>query len=95
MKLAEQFSNRTVKKVYYGITWGKWENNEGSIEQPIGRRRNDPTTYHVYLNGKKSHTDYKVINESEYFTEMKQTVSNSKSNKVFVDNSSLISFKLK
>ena len=32
MKLAEQFSNRTVKKVYYGITWGKWENNEGIID---------------------------------------------------------------
>lgn len=70
MKLSEQFSNRTVKKVYYGITWGKWENNEGSIDQPIDRRRNDPTTYHVNINGKESYTDYKVLKESEYFTEM-------------------------
>jgi len=69
-KLAEQFSNRTVKKVYYGITWGRWEEKEGIIDKPIGRRRNDPTTYHVDLNGKESRTDYKTIKESEYFTEM-------------------------
>ena len=68
MKLAEQFSYRKVKKVYMGITWGKWKNKEGLIDEPIGRKRNDPTTYHVNINGKEAQTKYKIIKETEYFS---------------------------
>ena len=68
MKLAEQFSNRLVKKVYYGITWGSWKEKEGLIDQPIVRKRNDPTSFIVNITGKEAQTNFKVIKESQYFS---------------------------
>ncbi len=68
MKLAEQFSNRIVKKVYFGITWGKWSIEKGQIDQPIARKRNDPTAFMVNIHGKESQTDYKIIKETQYFS---------------------------
>lgn len=68
MKLAEQFSSRKVKKMYFGITWGKWIEKIGMIDQPIGRKRSNPTTFQVNINGKEAQTNYKVLNNSEYFT---------------------------
>ena len=68
MKLAEQFANRLVKKVYYGITWGTWKAKEGVIDQPIGRKKNDPTLFIVNASGKKAQTKYKIIKESQYFS---------------------------
>ncbi len=68
MKIAEQFSNRLVKKVYYGITWGSWKEKEGLIDQPIARKRNDPTSFIVNITGKDAQTNFKVIKESQYFS---------------------------
>jgi 23S rRNA pseudouridine1911/1915/1917 synthase len=68
MKLAEQFANRLVKKVYYGITWGNWKVQEDVIEQPIARKRTDPTAYIVNVTGKEAQTKYQVIKESQYFS---------------------------
>ena len=68
MKLAEQFANRLVKKVYYGITWGTWKDKEGIINQPIARKRTDPTSFIVNRTGKEAQTNYQVIKESQYFS---------------------------
>jgi 23S rRNA pseudouridine1911/1915/1917 synthase len=68
MKLAEQFSARKVTKVYFGITWGKWKVMEGIIDESIGRKRNDPMTYQVNINGKEATTHYKILKETEYFS---------------------------
>jgi len=68
MKLAEQFANRLVKKVYYGITWGHWKEKVGLIDQKIGRKRTDPTAYIVNVTGKEAQTKYQVVKESQYFS---------------------------
>ena len=68
MKLAEQFANRLVKKVYYGITWGTWKDKEGLINQSIARKRTDPTSFIVNVTGKEAQTNYQVIKESQYFS---------------------------
>ncbi len=68
MKLAEQFSNRLVKKVYFGITWGSWKEKHGLINQPIGRKRNDPTLFIVNVTGKEAQTNFQVEKESQYFS---------------------------
>jgi len=68
MKLAEQFSSRKVKKMYMGITWGKWKSMDGLIDEPIGRKKNDPTTFQVNKNGKAARTNYKILRETEYFS---------------------------
>ncbi|MCK4903415.1 MAG: RluA family pseudouridine synthase [Candidatus Marinimicrobia bacterium] len=68
IKIAEQFANRLVKKVYYGITWGNWKKEEGLIDQPIARKRNDPTSFIVNITGKKAQTNFQVIKKSQYFS---------------------------
>ena len=68
MKLAEQFANRFVKKMYYGITWGHWKEQTGLIDQPIARKRTDPTSFIVNVTGKEAQTNYQVIKETQYFS---------------------------
>ena len=68
MKLAEQFSSRLVKKVYFGITWGTWKERKGLIDQSIARKRTDPTSFIVNVTGKDAQTKYQVIKESQYFS---------------------------
>ena len=58
--LANQFLNRQVKKKYTALTWGLWTENTGEIDQPIARKKKDPTSYTVSKDGKSSITKYKV-----------------------------------
>jgi 23S rRNA pseudouridine1911/1915/1917 synthase len=58
--LADQFLNRQVKKKYTALTWGLWTENTGEINQPIARKKKDPTSYTVSKDGKSSITKYKV-----------------------------------
>ena len=58
--LADQFLNRQVKKKYTALTWGLWTENTGEIDQPIARKKKDPTSFTVSEDGKSSITKYKV-----------------------------------
>ena len=58
--LANQFLNRQVKKKYTALTWGLWTENTGEIDQPIARKKKDPTSFTVSEGGKSSITKYKV-----------------------------------
>ena len=58
--LANQFLNREIKKKYTALTWGLWTENTGEIDQPIARKKKDPTSYTVSEDGKSSITKYKV-----------------------------------
>lgn len=68
IKIAEQFEKRLVKKMYYGITWGNWKKPDGMINQPVARKRTDPTTYVVNVSGRVALTEYKVVKETQYFS---------------------------
>ena len=46
-KIAEQFENKQVRKTYIGLTWGIWTEDEGLIDEPIKRKRSDPTSFTV------------------------------------------------
>ena len=37
--LSSQFEKREIKKEYFGITWGKWNEKEGEITDNIKRKR--------------------------------------------------------
>ena len=58
--LANQFLNRQIKKKYTALTWGLWTENTGEIDQPIARKKKDPTSFTVSEDGKSSITKYKV-----------------------------------
>ena len=58
--LADQFQNRKIKKKYTALTWGLWTENSGEIDQPIARKKQDPTSYIVSIHGKSSLTKFEV-----------------------------------
>lgn len=66
--LARQFEKRAVKKTYFGITWGVWEDDQGMIEGNISRKPSDPTTYVISTKGRESLTEWKVIETGRYLS---------------------------
>jgi len=66
--IADQFQNRTVEKVYIGITWGEWNDKESAIDKPLKRSKKDPTSYVVNESGRTALTHYKVLNVFRYMS---------------------------
>tara|TARA_S200000501_G_scaffold339840_1_gene347873 strand:+ start:79529 stop:80491 length:963 start_codon:yes stop_codon:yes gene_type:complete len=71
ISIANQFENRTIKKEYNAITWGNWKIKKGEINQPISRKRKDPTKFTVDETGKKSVTKFKVVKQLKHLAEIK------------------------
>ena len=67
--LAGQFKNRTIKKGYYAITWGKWGFKSGKIEGNMVRKKSDPTSFELTSadKGKYSKSTFKVLRQYLYF----------------------------
>lgn len=45
--LKEQFQNRTIKKEYYAFVWGHFKDQQGIVDIPIGRSKNDFRRWHA------------------------------------------------
>ena len=69
-KIAKQFENKQVTKTYIGLTWGIWTENEGLIDEPIKRKRSDPTSFNVDETGRKSTTGYKIERAWRYISKV-------------------------
>lgn len=59
--LAEQIQKRLVEKKYLAIVKGVIEQNEGTIDFPIGRNSTQPHKMAVVEDGKPSLTEFKVL----------------------------------
>jgi len=68
MKLAGQFKNRSVKKVYLALVQGHLSPLEGSIEAKIGRDPRDRKRMAVTEKGREACTAYKVIKYLNNYT---------------------------
>lgn len=55
-----QFKNRQVKKVYWGLVYGKLEPRAGAIGVPIGRSALNREKFMVRSEGKYAETEYQV-----------------------------------
>ncbi len=97
--LAEQFKNRTIKKVYYAITWGKWRFKSGKIEGNMIRKKSEPTCFELTSTGegKYSKSTFRVLRQYSNFacvefepytgrTHQIRVHSSSFSNPIFGDN---------
>ena len=61
-RLSEAFSNRTVKKTYFVVTYGSPKKNKDSLITLIGRHKvNRKKMAVVEKNGKEAITDYEII----------------------------------
>ncbi|MFH1011957.1 MAG: RluA family pseudouridine synthase [bacterium] len=58
--LTEQFSERTVKREYDALVWGRFKENEGTIEATLGRHPGDRKRFSVVRGGKRAVTHYVV-----------------------------------
>jgi 23S rRNA pseudouridine1911/1915/1917 synthase len=67
--LAKQFAERTVKREYWAVAWGVFEDEEGEIEGNIAR---DPRNRKVFTvsrrEGKYALTRYRVLERFEFAT---------------------------
>ncbi|MBC7764625.1 RluA family pseudouridine synthase [Microbacteriaceae bacterium] len=59
--LKQQFSSRKAKKHYIAIVEGLPKQLEATIDIPIGRNPNAPSTFRADSKGKPAVTDYKVV----------------------------------
>lgn len=61
-KLTDQFSKRTVEREYRSLVWGRFRENEGTIETLLDRHPGDRKRYAVSKRtGKEAITTYRVL----------------------------------
>ncbi len=69
-KLALQFFNKTTKRQYIALVWGRLKEPSGTIEGAIGRSQKNRQVFRVYEEdegyGKHAVTHYKVLEELGY-----------------------------
>jgi len=70
VNLSDQFRNRTIGKSYIGITWGTWKEDSGRIDEPIARKRSDPTIFTVAEWGRSAQTGFAVKRSLRYVSEV-------------------------
>jgi 23S rRNA pseudouridine1911/1915/1917 synthase len=61
--LAEAFQERRVSKRYLAILWGSLGGTEGTIDEPVGRRRSDRKRMWVTTDGRDAVTGWKAREE--------------------------------
>lgn len=69
VKLAKQFFDHSIERVYYALVWGNMESDEGTVEGNIGRSVRDRLKMAVFPEGdmgKHAVTHYKVVKRFGY-----------------------------
>lgn len=69
MSIAEQLKNHSINRLYRAIVYGVIDEDEGTIDKPIGRNDKDRKKMAVNVcNSKRAVTHYKVIKRFEKYT---------------------------
>jgi len=61
--LAKQFKDHSIKREYHAIVEGKFSNDKGVIDKPLGRNKRDRLKMAVTEDGKKAITHYEVLEQ--------------------------------
>jgi 23S rRNA pseudouridine1911/1915/1917 synthase len=89
-KLAEQFSQHSAEREYNAICWGRFDNNEATIETYITRSKKDRKKFTVSeAEGKQAITTYKVIEEFEFTSLIKLNLKTGRTHQIRVHLSSI------
>lgn len=65
--LSSQMTNKTFKKSYLAILYGKLDKTSGTIDQPISRKKDSIIEREINKAGKKAITHYKLIKNYDNF----------------------------
>lgn len=68
--IAEQIKEHSVTRKYLGIVCGMVKDDEGTIDAPIGRHRNDRKKMGIDPSGRNAITHYKVLERFQKYTYM-------------------------
>ena len=68
INMSEQIKNRQVKKIYIALVRGKVNENEATINMPIGRSNKDRKKMAVRKDGKEAITHFKVLKRYDKYT---------------------------
>lgn len=68
INLSEQLKNHEMKKTYIALVRGNVEEEEATINMPIGRSKKDRKKMDVDKNGKNAITHFKVLKRYEEYT---------------------------
>ncbi len=67
-KIAAQFADHSQKRIYEGIVTGNLPGDEGTVDAPIGRSRNDRKKMAVDPDGRPAVTHYRVLERFGQYT---------------------------
>ncbi|MFI3169536.1 MAG: RluA family pseudouridine synthase [Faecalibacterium sp.] len=72
--LSQQMALHSVERVYHAMVYGRFSQDEGFVEMPLARSRNDRKKMAVMRDGeahsKYAYTGYRIVNRFETFTEV-------------------------
>lgn len=69
--LAEQIATKSCKRIYYALVEGVMKQDSGTVDEPIGRSRNDRKKMAIDQSGKNAVTNYTVLQRYEKNTLVK------------------------
>ena len=61
--LAKQFKNHSIKREYYALVEGRFSNEKGTINKPIGRNKRDRLRMGIVEDGRRAVTHYEVVEQ--------------------------------
>ena len=82
--IAEQIKSKTAKRQYIAVVQGNFENEEGTIDLPIGRHPSKPEKMAVVEGGKPSVTDYKVLESFKGYSYIELTLKTGRTHQIRV-----------
>lgn len=72
LDLAQQIKEHSFHRAYQAVAYGNFKDDEGTVNQPIGRHPKDRKKMAVTLkNSKNAVTNYRVINRYDKFTHIR------------------------
>ena len=85
IKLSQQIKDHSFKRQYFALADGKFKDDKGSINKPIGRNEKDRKKMAVTMkNSKEALTDYEVIHRYEKHTLVKCTLHTGRTHQIRV-----------
>ncbi len=67
-RLRKQFDTKQIHRIYWALVWGDFNEEQGTVREPIGRSKKNPIKFVVDMRGKDAVTHYKVLKRFQYIT---------------------------